>query len=76
MGWFSGRRSPTPEEPTRACEGPLIWYTVDGLPCSCGTGHSAAILHCAAKDCGYIVCSGNYNDPEHAQTDIMREGLA
>lgn len=58
-----------------ACPGPLIWYETD-MPCPCDTRgrHLAAILHCAA--CGYIVCSGGYNDEQHADTDVLREGLA
>ena len=54
------------------CPGPLIWYEVDIRHTV--LGHRAAILHCAT--CGYIVISGNYNDREHADTELMREGLA
>lgn len=56
-----------------ACPGPLIWYETD-MPCTCSSRHPAAILHCAT--CGYIVCSGGYNDEQHADTDVLREGLA
>lgn len=55
------------------CDGPLIWYETT-MPCTCENGHPAAILHCAT--CGYIVTTGGYNDAAHADTEVMREGLA
>jgi hypothetical protein len=55
------------------CPGPLIWYETT-MKCICPNEHPAAILHCTA--CGYIVCSGGFNDEAHADTEIMREGLA
>lgn len=58
----------------KGCPGPLIWYDVEGQPCSCGNGHIAAILKCAR--CDYLVCSGNFNDEAHRDTEILREGLA
>lgn len=47
------------------CEGPLIWFDVEA---------GGAILECAC--CAYVVVSGGFNDEEHAQAPIMREGLA
>lgn len=45
------------------CEGPMIWFeTEDG-----------AILECP---CGYVVTTGNFNDDAHAETPVLREGLA
>jgi hypothetical protein len=46
------------------CPGPLIWFDApDG-----------AILECAC--CGYVIVTGSFYDDEHADTDILREGLA
>lgn len=57
--------SPVAVEP---CPGPLIWFDV-------GVDHSlGAVLECAA--CGYIVCTGNFHEPAHAETPLLREGLA
>lgn len=52
------------------CEGPLIWFGV-GAP-----DEDAAILECAAMSCGYLIVSGNWNDQAHAETPMLREGLA
>lgn len=57
----------------KPCPGPLIWYETT-MKCNCDRDHPAAILHCAT--CGYIVCSNGLHDLVHADTDIMREGLA
>ncbi len=46
------------------CDGPLIWY--DAV--------RDAVLYCAR--CGYIVVTGNWNDADHAETPVLKEGLA
>jgi len=46
------------------CDGPFIWY-----PCTGG-----AVLHCAA--CGHITVTGNWNEPRHAHTPVLTEGVA
>jgi hypothetical protein len=48
-----------------SCPGPLIWYDV---------GDCEAILECAC--CGYLIAAGNIHDAEHANTPLLREGLA
>lgn len=50
-----------------ACEGPLIWFAV-------GDPEDSAILECAA--CDYLVITGGWNDAAHADTPLLREGLA
>ncbi len=48
------------------CPGPYIWY---------GTvNFQGAVLLCAC--CGQITVTGNLNDERHAETPVMREGLA
>ena len=47
------------------CEGPLIWFDA---------AEGGAILECAA--CGYVVITGGFNDDDHAETPVLREGLA
>lgn len=47
------------------CEGPLIWFDVEP---------DAAVLECAR--CGYLIVAGNFHDQEHAETPLLREGLA
>jgi len=49
------------------CPGPLVWFAV-------GDPEDAAILECAA--CGYLVVTGGWNDHAHADTPVLREGLA
>lgn len=46
------------------CEGPLIWFD---------DGAGGAVLECP---CGYLVVTGNLNDAQHAETPLLREGLA
>ncbi len=46
------------------CEGPLIWYDADG----------SALLKCAR--CDYLIVAGNFHDASHADTPVLREGLA
>jgi len=50
-------------EPT--CPGPLIWYDVEDV---------GAVLECA--HCDYIIVTGNFHDTAHADTPLMREGMA
>jgi hypothetical protein len=50
-----------------SCDGPLVWFDVEGDP-------PAAVLECAA--CGYILTSGNFHDEAHAETPMLREGMA
>lgn len=45
------------------CAGPFIWYACEG----------GAILHCAA--CGHITVTGNWNEPAHAHTGVLMEGI-
>jgi hypothetical protein len=47
------------------CTGPLIWYDVAA---------GGALLECAR--CGYIIVAGSFNDARHAETPLLREGLA
>jgi hypothetical protein len=47
------------------CPGPLVWYDVEP--------HDA-ILECGA--CGYVIVAGNFHDARHAETPLLREGLA
>lgn len=47
------------------CPGPLVWF--DAPP-------DSAVLECAA--CGYLIVAGNFNDHPHAETPLIREGLA
>lgn len=54
----------TGEIPPGTCPGPFIWY-----PASQG-----AVLLCAT--CRHLTVTGNWNQPEHAYTPILTEGLA
>ena len=55
------------ETTTDTCSGPLIWFTVlDSDP--------GAILECAT--CDYIVVSSHPHDQRHADTPLLREGMA
>ena len=49
------------------CSGPLIWFDIDSDPPS-------AVLECAT--CGYVVTTGNFHDEAHADTPLLREGIA
>jgi len=53
----------------RECPGPLVWFDVGS-----SSDDAAAVLECAA--CGYIVATGNFHDPAHQQTPLLKEGLA
>jgi hypothetical protein len=46
------------------CPGPFIWFTCEG----------GGVLECAT--CGHFTVTGNFNEPEHAETPILTEGLA
>jgi len=48
------------------CEGPFIWFSV-GLP------EDAAILECAR--CAHFIVTGNFNNDEHYNTPILRQGV-
>jgi hypothetical protein len=50
-----------------ACDGTLIWYFAGEEP-------NGAVLHCSR--CGEINVTGNFTDPAHAGSPVMREGLA
>lgn len=60
------------------CPGPLIWwYDVFPSPAEAAAGGlPAAILECALCDCGYLIVTGNLHDEAHAETPLLREGLA
>lgn len=52
------------------CPGPLIWFNItpkDDEPVG-------AVLECAK--CGYIIATGGVMDAAHAETPLLREGLA
>jgi hypothetical protein len=49
------------------CNGTLVWYFAGPEP-------NGAVLHCSR--CGEINVTGNFTDPAHADSPIMREGLA
>lgn len=52
------------------CPGPLFWFDIAG-----DDDHDpAAVLECAA--CGYVVTTGNLHDDAHADTPLLREGIA
>jgi len=53
------------ENVAEMCPGPLIRF--DAPP-------DAAILECAT--CGYVVITGSFHDARHAETDLLREGIA
>lgn len=46
------------------CEGPLVWFDVEG----------GAILECAS--CDYLIVTGNFHDERHSDTPLLREGMA
>ncbi|WP_116051894.1 hypothetical protein [Amycolatopsis palatopharyngis] len=48
------------------CPGPLVWFSVGALV------EEHAILECAT--CDYLIVTGNWNDPAHAGTPVLREG--
>jgi hypothetical protein len=47
------------------CPGPLVWFGV-------GEPEDAAILECGAQGCDYLIVTGNFNDPVHSRTDLIR----
>lgn len=63
-----------PAQPEVECSGPLIWYSVENvIP---GVIDAAGILRCSRPECGYIIVTGNWNDPAHMNTPVLQEGYA
>lgn len=52
------------------CPGPLIWFPAGP------DDNAGAVLECAAAGCTYLVATGWWNDQAHAETPLLREGLA
>lgn len=50
------------------CGGPLVWFDAGPEP------QDGAIVECAS--CDYVATTGNFHDDAHAQTPVMKEGLA
>jgi hypothetical protein len=56
----------------KPCEGPLIWFPCGNVEADdCG-----AVLECGRPECDYVIVTGNFHHPSHADAPLVMEGLA